>query len=109
MKTVKERLDELFYEYGINDTQEVVLQTKQVRELVSHSFEQGVKFAQMWIAVEDELPEVDKTVLIKSEKGNMYLAFLDEDKTTWRVDNNRYGTISRFNKWRQIAIKENND
>ena len=116
MKTVKERLEELFYEYSINDTREMTLQTKQVRELVSHSFEQGVNFTQRWIPVEEELPknaiETGNVILLN---GNSYVGFgfFDKNMDFHCIGLGRDSLIGhsniKFTHWLPIDIAENND
>ena len=114
MKTVKERLDELFYEYGINNQREITLQTKQVRELVSHSFEQGGNFYQRWIPVEEKLPNgilTDKKVLVKYQYGDSLVVAIGcySCFENWIVPTCCYEGEPEVKFWRPIEIKENND
>ena len=45
--------------------------------LYSVGFKEGVKFAQQWISVEDELPEDNKLVIFKDNVDTIFLGYID--------------------------------
>ena len=60
MKTIREAAREHIYKYFLE-------QTVMAPE-ISDAFKAGIEFAQTWISVEDELPEDDKTYLLKNKE-----------------------------------------
>ena len=76
------------------------------------SFKAGIKFAQRWISVEDELPEVKNhgfsdLVLTKNSYGNIMLERYDSESKQFngiRYDciNNNDGQVTH---WRPIELK----
>ena len=77
-----------------------------------NGFKAGVKFAQRWISVEDELPEVKNhgfsdLVLTKNSYGNIMLERYDSESKQFngiRYDciNNNDGQVTH---WRPIELK----
>ncbi|MDR0754581.1 MAG: DUF551 domain-containing protein [Prevotellaceae bacterium] len=69
------------------------------------AFIAGIKFAQRWISVEDELPEKHKSVLVKDRGGYIFVAelsvfgWLDTQKQQYCES---YRTIVY---WRPIELK----
>jgi len=59
MKTIEEGLNEAYKACGSN-------------AYFGDGFKTGVKFAQQWISVEDELPEPNEEVFIKTDHGMIF-------------------------------------
>jgi len=57
------------------------------------AFIDGVKFAQQWISVDEELPEESMVVLAKSYNGSivicLFLKFKNKDKKDWFYRNEK--------------------
>ena len=64
----------------------------------SADFKNGVEFAQKWISVEDELPDILTEVLLKLSNGKILLGYISKDVL------NKYGTL-KVTYWRPIEIK----
>ena len=82
MKTIKEAEKE-FYKNNILDDDNK-------EQLYKSTFVVGVEFAQQWISVEDELPDISENVNVrcknKNKDGGIWLydmTFIDEDTNTW--------------------------
>ena len=67
----------------------------------AQDFIAGVKFAQQWINVEDELPKETEVVLIKTEYETYSTAYLLDSK--WVVGNEYLLGTVHF--WRHIELK----
>ena len=69
-------------------------------------FKAGVEFAQRWISVEDELPEIGDIFLVKTDNGCITTAYLHGIKSgfiTYGEDAYiEFGTITH---WRPIELK----
>lgn len=77
-----------------------------VEELINKSFENGVKFAQRWISIEDELPQYYQTVLADNGKYMAIVARVSNgDEEYYSI----YGTYTIMSpdpiKWRPIELK----
>ena len=70
------------------------------------SFKAGAEFAQRWISVEDELPEIGDIFLVKTDNGCITTAYLHGIKSgfiTYGEDAYiEFGTITH---WRPIELK----
>ena len=67
-------------------------------------FLDGIKYAQTWISVGDELPETMKTVLLKDDRGTVSTGFLSDRDTFFHTD--FMGLLSRnVTHWRPIELK----
>ena len=55
----------------VKENESVYLETSDINDYLIDQFEEGVKFAQRWIPVEEELPtEFEKQILVKNEQYN---------------------------------------
>jgi hypothetical protein len=77
-----------------------------IEAMIMAGFFYGVKFAQRWISVEEELPEYAGYVLIKNEYGDVSTAFYAKvnEKAKFAID---FEGISSKNvtHWRPIELK----
>jgi len=76
MKTIKETATENAKHYLelIYPTKWKFEKERKIAEIANESgFEKGVKFAQRWISVKDELPKIDDEVILKFEDGSKYI------------------------------------
>ena len=92
MKTRKEAEKEFWYWEGLRTTGEI--------EELHLAFDMGIEFAQRWIPIEEELPELFEQCLCSNE-WSIFVGHYDGDY--WICDNN--GDITIVNKWRPIEYK----
>lgn len=106
MKTIEEAAKEL---YPLNKP---TMFTQFVAGLEQSAFKSGVEFAQRWISVEDELPEVKNhgfsdLVLTKNSYDNIMLERYDSESK--QFNGIRYGCIKnndgQVTHWRPIELK----
>lgn len=93
MKTIDQAAKELFPDCNNESDQKTV-------EMFREIFRKGAKFAQQWISVEDELPELkDKPyqVLVKSITGHI--------ETYHVIDRKSQHFIKEFIEWRPVELK----
>jgi len=86
-----------------------------LEDYIAESFKAGVKFAQRWIPVEEELPEVGVMVLTKMEKRHGYTWVQNYYSTATRLKNQgEWQTVNwvdhsisfgHITHWRHIDIK----
>ena len=75
-------------------------------ESVKHGFVQGVYFAQEWISVDDELPENQDIVLVKTDLGCVTIAYLHGKKSGFIVyGEDAYIEFGNITHWRPIKRK----
>ena len=72
-----------------------------------NAFLAGVEYTQRWISVEEELPEYGKKVLVKSNTGDVGMAWLsdDTDRKRWYVTANSSVPLSSTTHWRPVEIE----
>jgi hypothetical protein len=103
MKTIEQASQEYAWPYRGYDFAEAPAKD------VEAAFVAGVKFAQRWISVKDELPEKlscgeSKFVLVKNEFGFLSAAYYDYDTDHWvNSITNRYW--QKITHWRPIELK----
>ena len=73
-----------------------------------NGFKKGVEFAQRWIPVEEELPEVGEIVLVKLNNGNVFTAKYvksakEERFNAWHNGHSFYQCVNTH--WRPINFK----
>jgi hypothetical protein len=68
----------------------------------THGFEVGVEFAQRWISVDEELPELNKAVLIKNKTG-VGIGSRYSGKSF--IGKGFFQLIGEVTHWRQIELK----
>ena len=66
------------------------------------SFENGVKFAQRWISVEEELPEESGHYLVLRSNDQWTSTYFQVEKGEFV---NYYSDLHHFTHWRPIEIK----
>jgi len=70
------------------------------------TFREGIKFAQKWINVEDELPSNTKNVLVKNDKEWVSIGYYMEGYKIWEdiapVGQKEFGNVAY---WRPIEIR----
>jgi hypothetical protein len=101
MKTIKDAAIKLANERVPERMQfkEVVTVGNYIKEEVHDAFIRGVEFAQQWISIEDELPEIFEPVLC-SNKICFFVGHFDGDN--WICDLS--GFIEPVTHWRKIEI-----
>ena len=65
-------------------------------------FKSGVKFAQRWIPIEEELPESDGKYLVLRSNGDWTSTYFQKSTNSFA---NYYSDLHYFTHWRQIEIK----
>ena len=67
------------------------------------SFKKGIAFAEEWISVEDELPENDNIILVKTNLGCVATAYLHGKKSGFIVyGDEAYKEFGNITHWRPI-------
>ena len=84
MLTIEQALDEAYKNAGSN-------------AYFGNGFRAGVEFAQRWISVEDELPEVSKQVIVKLPN--------DWHTCTWLMKDGTFAFNVKPTHWRPIELK----
>ena len=70
------------------------------------SFKKGIAFAEKWISVEDELPENDNIILVKTNLGCVATAYLHGKKSGFIVyGDEAYKEFGNITHWRPINRK----
>ena len=110
-----ETIEEKSFEYKENVDLSNICDTKDVRFEIQDAFTAGAEFAQRWVSVEDELPEVGEMVLTKMEKrhGDTWVqnyystATRLENQGEWQTVNWVDHSISfgHITHWRPIELK----
>ena len=122
MKTKEEAAEELANAYCRKSDEVIDLKRSMINEYIYTAFKDGVEFAQRWIPVEEELPEMSdneedwifdeeiddepvkfsKDVLIKDKYGNVAMGCMYEDGD-WLSE---YIIMDKpITHWRPIEIK----
>ena len=114
MKTIEEAAKE-YADKEAMDFPTGTMSNDEVSDWLNSAFKAGVKFAQRWIPVEEELPEVGAMVLTKMEKrhGNTWVqnyystATRLENQGEWQTVNWVDHSISfgYITHWRHIDIE----
>ena len=65
-------------------------------------FKAGIKFAQRWIPIEEELPESDGKYLVLRSNGDWTSTYFQKSTNSFA---NYYSDLHYFTHWRQIEIK----
>ena len=84
MNTIEQALDEAYNNAGSN-------------AYFGNGFRAGIEFAQRWISVEDELPEVSKQVIVKLPN--------DWHTCTWLMKDGTFAFNVKPTHWRPIELK----
>ena len=67
------------------------------------AFKDGITFAEEWISVEDELPENDNIILVKTNLGCVATAYLHGKKSGFIVyGDEAYKEFGNITHWRPI-------
>lgn len=72
-------------------------------------FKAGIKFAQQWISIEDELPPIETEfnesimVLVKDKNNDIYLAFYNYDTKEWFTIYKVYKVDPVY--WKLVEVK----
>ena len=97
MKTIEEAacdyVNNKYKEFALLD---IFGEETSIRDL-SSDFIEGVKFAQRWIPVEEELPEKSKQVIVKLENG--------WHTCTWITEDGTFAFNVKPTHWRYIDLK----
>ena len=100
MKTVKESAEE-YAERESNDfptgDARTTMNLCEIEDWFKDSFKAGAEFAQRWIPVEDELPEVSKQVIVKLPN--------DWHTCTWLMKDGTFAFNVKPTHWRPIELK----
>ena len=99
MKTIEQEASN-FAHKKINSIPEGHIQTLPRSFVMAASidgFNEGVKFAQQWISVEDELPNTTEKILVKGKSGIVYLSYFNPK-------NNLFSSNCRITHWRPISF-----
>jgi hypothetical protein len=100
METIEEAFADL-YNSHINNADH--FDENDVLDASHFAFVSGVKFAQRWIPVEEELPENFKVVLVKDVKHRVFTAKITPDG--W-VDQQKLKYCQyRITCWRHVELK----
>lgn len=71
-----------------------------------NDFKAGIAFAEEWISVEDELPENDNIILVKTNLGCVATAYLHGKKSGFIVyGDEAYKEFGNITHWRPINRK----
>lgn len=73
MKSIEEVAKEYEATFGFNSIGEI-------NASHSEAFKAGAEFVQLWINVEDELPDEYKPILFKTRRGCLYLGIYSTEK-----------------------------
>ena len=100
MKTIEEEAKEFSNTKGIQSC-------KLMREVEYDTgrfvgFKAGIKFAQRWIPIEEELPESDGKYLVLRSNGDWTSTYFQKSTNSFA---NYYSDLHYFTHWRQIEIK----
>ena len=100
MKTIDEEAKEFSNTKGIQSC-------KLMREVEYDTgrfvgFKAGIKFAQRWIPIEEELPESDGKYLVLRSNGDWTSTYFQKSTNSFA---NYYSDLHYFTHWRQIEIK----
>ena len=100
MKTIEEEAKEFSNTKGIQSC-------KLMREVEYDTgrfvgFKAGIKFAQRWIPIEEELPEYDGKYLVLRSNGDWTSTYFQKSTNSFA---NYYSDLHYFTHWRQIEIK----
>lgn len=94
MKTIKQGLEEAYTKAGEN-------------AYFGNGFNEGVKFAQQWISVDDELPENQDLVLVKTNLNSISTAYLHGIKSGFiTYGEDAFVEFGEITHWRLIEISE---
>ena len=100
MKTIEEEAKEFSNTKGIQSC-------KLMREVEYDTgrfvgFKAGIKFAQRWIPIEEELPEYDGKYLVLRSNGDWTSTYFQKSTNSFA---NYYSDLHYFTHWRQIELK----
>lgn len=99
MKTIEQEASN-FANKKINSIPENHIQTLPRSFVMAASidgFKEGVKYAQQWISVEEQLPTTTEKILVKGKSGIVYLSYFNPD-------NNLFSSNCRITHWRPISF-----
>ena len=102
MQTIEEKIIKM-YPNCENADEFISVRLQQIVDYKKEAFKSGVEFAQKWIPIEEELPEVDKiefsdVVLTKNLPSNIKLEFYDAQFSQFTTVRHDFPVIS----WRPI-------
>lgn len=100
MKTISESSQE----YTTKDSL-YIIDGEYVDKTIEDAFVAGVEFAQRWISVEEEMPENNGNVLVKTKYGSISVAFYDVNYKDWCSVEQRGVAIIGVSHWRPIEHK----
>ena len=101
MKKILEEAREYANEYWKDEKEQINMEESVLHTMIH--FTDGVNFAQRWIPIEQELPEVTDLVLLKDEFG-----FWDKGCMIYDDGERKFlalGLMGKIVKWRPINIK----
>jgi hypothetical protein len=96
MKTIKEAATERANSLCFPKNKE------EFRKMIHQAFCSGAKFAQQWISVDEELPELNKAVLIKNKTGVGIGSRYSGKSFIGKGFTSSWGEVTH---WRQIELK----
>ena len=100
MKTIEEAANEI---YPLNKP---TMYTQFVAGLEQSAFKAGVEFAQRWIPVEEELPENQELVLVKTNFNCFSTAYFHGKNSGFIIyGDDAYERFGIITHWRPIEIK----
>ena len=102
MKTIEEKACEFresdFKKYG----------DRIMEDRIKDAFISGIEVAQQWISVDDELPELEEIVLVKTDKGCVCTAYLHGKKSGFiTYGEDAFVEFGEIKFWRPIELKKN--
>lgn len=101
METIKEAAKE----YAINRHGKDESWSPDRQEFVT-GFIQGVKWAERWISVEEELPDNQDIILVKTDKGCVSTAYLHGKKSGFICyGQEAYNDFGEVTHWRPVEHK----
>ena len=108
MKTIEEAAKE----YGIKEADDfphysirAEMTKLEIAEWFYDAHKAGIKFAERWIHVEEELPENDDFVLIKDTTGLHEVGYYDSEYKLWVKPSSSLMIHKNISHWRPINHK----
>jgi|SRR5665647_827569 len=103
MKTINQAAKE-YSAFEINEGNEndaLFSSRSGMKQLVERSFKSGIEFAQRWIPVEEELPEILTDILIKQSNGKVAIGCKMRHGFNVEITNRKINVTH----WRPIELK----
>jgi hypothetical protein len=105
MKTINEAAKKHADTFAPAKSNIIVVTGQDINDYVFSAFKKGVKFAQQWISINDELPEENKEIVYFVKTNDGYTTGIYFDKK-WEIDswviNLNYTPVTH---WKKIELK----